>query len=257
QHHQQRGVVRGHLRSVRAHVRLPPGQPRRVAGVPARGGGHRGAVHPGQAGHRAVPRPERHRVHVRRRGLARGGPHLGVLLGADPASRRRDVVRARDPGRKGHVVADGRSNRWIVAIGVFKLVKAALLVGLATGALALRSTGPLAPIHDLAGFFHLDPDNPIVAWLTARATGLSPHELVVISIATSIYAALFIVEGVGLVLRKRWGEIVTVIITGSLIPWEVYEAIRRASPAKFALIAGNVAIVAYLVGRLRGDARYK
>src|SRR5262249_9870882 len=144
-----------------------------------------------------------------------------------------------------------RSDRWIVAIGVFKLVKAALLVGLATGALALHGRSPLAPIRDLALFFHLDPENRIVTWLTERATGLSPHTLVVISVATSIYAALFIVEGVGLTLRKRWGEIVTVIITGSFIPWEVYEAIRRASPAKFVLIAGNVAIVAYLVVRLR------
>jgi uncharacterized membrane protein (DUF2068 family) len=52
-------------------------------------------------------------------------------------------------------------------------------------------------------------------------------------------------------MQKRWGEWLTVIITGSLIPVELYEIYRHPSPVKFAALAVNAAIVAYLVVHMR------
>jgi hypothetical protein len=45
---------------------------------------------------------------------------------------------------------------------------------------------------------------------------------------------LEIVEGVGLWLRKRWAEWLTVIATSLLVPFEIYELIHRPSPLKAA-----------------------
>jgi len=39
-------------------------------------------------------------------------------------------------------------------------------------------------------------------------------------------------EGVGLALRKRWAEYLTIIATSSLIPLEVYELIQHFSVMK-------------------------
>jgi uncharacterized membrane protein (DUF2068 family) len=58
-------------------------------------------------------------------------------------------------------------------------------------------------------------------------------------------------EGVGLALRKRWAEYLTIISTASLLPLEVYEIAKGASPAKILVLLANIAIVVYLVIEVR------
>ena len=60
-------------------------------------------------------------------------------------------------------------------------------------------------------------------------------------------------EGIGLWLAKRWGEWVTVIITGSLIPVEIYECFHRGDAIKVLVLLLNIAIVIYLVRRIRRE----
>jgi len=66
-----------------------------------------------------------------------------------------------------------------------------------------------------------------------------------------LYAALRYVEGLGLIWRQRWAAYVTVIATAAFIPLEVVELTRRVSWPKLVVIAMNVAVVWYLVARLR------
>jgi len=156
------------------------------------------------------------------------------------------------------VAGKEKSGGIVVLIGLFKLVKAALLVLVAVGALELSSRGDTTgPVVSIARAVHIDPDGRLVRWLVHQFAALSPHRLVLISIGTLVYAGLFLLEGVGLVLRKRWGEIVTIVITGSFIPWEVYEAVRHVSPIKLGLLLVNIAIVVYLIVRLRGEDKVK
>lgn len=58
--------------------------------------------------------------------------------------------------------------------------------------------------------------------------GNFPH-LYVVAVAAIIYALLEGTEGIGLAMRRRWAEYLTVIATGVLIPYEVYEVIHRAT----------------------------
>jgi hypothetical protein len=44
-----------------------------------------------------------------------------------------------------------------------------------------------------------------------------------------VYAGLLLTEGLGLLLRKRWAEYLTIITTAGLIPIELYEMSRRAT----------------------------
>jgi len=71
--------------------------------------------------------------------------------------------------------------------------------------------------------------------------------------AAFFYAALFAAEGVGLYLRKRWAEYLVVIVTGSLLPFEIYEIYVHATWWKFVIVLGNLLIVGYLIHRLRLD----
>jgi uncharacterized membrane protein (DUF2068 family) len=69
---------------------------------------------------------------------------------------------------------------------------------------------------------------------------------------------LLLTEGVGLFLRKRWAEYLTIFVTASLIPIEIYELGKKFSATKIIVLAINVAVVIYLVVRVvRGDEARK
>ena len=51
-------------------------------------------------------------------------------------------------------------------------------------------------------------------------------------------------------MRKVWAEYLTIIITGSFIPLEIYEMVEHRSMVKGMVIVLNVAIVIYLVLRV-------
>ncbi len=56
-------------------------------------------------------------------------------------------------------------------------------------------------------------------------------------------------------MRRRWGEWLTIVVTASLIPLEIYEFLRGPNYGKTALIIVNAAIVWYLVVRVRHERR--
>jgi uncharacterized membrane protein (DUF2068 family) len=72
-----------------------------------------------------------------------------------------------------------------------------------------------------------------------------------LSVGTFIYSAVFLTEGIGLALSKRWAEYFTIITTGSFLPLEVYELIHRATVPKGVALLLNIAVVVYLVRELR------
>jgi uncharacterized membrane protein (DUF2068 family) len=72
-----------------------------------------------------------------------------------------------------------------------------------------------------------------------------------LSVGTFIYSAVFLTEGIGLALHKRWAEYFTIITTSSFLPLEVYELIHHATIAKAVALAINIAVVIYLVRELR------
>jgi uncharacterized membrane protein (DUF2068 family) len=84
----------------------------------------------------------------------------------------------------------------------------------------------------------------------AKLWSVDDRKLKEMGAGTFFYAGLFLTEGIGLWFAKRWGEWCTVIITGSLIPFECYEMISQPSGLKSAVLFVNIAIVAYLIRRI-------
>jgi len=80
---------------------------------------------------------------------------------------------------------------------------------------------------------------------------LSKHEVTLFGIGALLYGLLELVEGVGLFMRKRWAEWLTVIATSLLIPVEIYELANPPSWLKAAGLAVNVLIVLYLLKVVR------
>lgn len=137
------------------------------------------------------------------------------------------------------------------SIATFKFIKAALLIASGVGALRLATKDSFAYAADLVGRYHLNPGNHFVAQVLARTTHVTSRRLHQIGIVAFVYAALFLAEGVGLWSLQRWGEWITVLITGSLLPFEIYELWHRLTLPRAAVLLLNAAIVCYLVISLR------
>jgi uncharacterized membrane protein (DUF2068 family) len=135
-------------------------------------------------------------------------------------------------------------------IASFKFVKAALLIAVGVGAFHLLHKEVDVELEHWVRMCGLDPGNRYIDKLLDKAGELTPHHLGLAGAASLIYAALFLVEGTGLWMAKRWGEWVTIIITSSLIPFEIYELVRHPNWMKIAVLIINVAVVIYLIYRV-------
>ena len=65
--------------------------------------------------------------------------------------------------------------------------------------------------------------------------------------AARAYALVEGVEAVGLWYAGRWAEYLTLIVTASFLPLEVYELAHTLSPSRSSRLIVNVAVVAYLL----------
>ena len=144
-------------------------------------------------------------------------------------------------------------NRLIRLIAVFKLLKAALLIAVGMSALHLVHKDVASVAEHLVTMFGLDPGNHYVGRALQKVSDLTPNKIKGLGVVSFIYAGLFLTEGIGLWLVKRWGEWFSVIITSSLIPVEVYEIFRHPSAIKGLVLIINIAVVGYLLYRIRHE----
>jgi uncharacterized membrane protein (DUF2068 family) len=147
-------------------------------------------------------------------------------------------------GEKAH----GRGLRIIAA---FKLLKACSLVALGVGALKLLHKDLAGLVEHWINVFQVDPRNHFINLLLVKLSNFDDRRLKALSVGTFIYAGIFLVEGVGLALQKRWAEYFTIITTSSLLPIEIYELLKRVSLGRSLALAINLAVVAYLILELR------
>jgi uncharacterized membrane protein (DUF2068 family) len=143
----------------------------------------------------------------------------------------------------------------LLAIALFKLVKGILLVIVGIGALKLFRHDVADTLAHWVDILRVDPDNRFIHRILSRLLSVSPNQLRAASVGTFVYAGLLLTEGTGLLLRKRWAEYFTIVTTAGLIPLEVYEISRHLTAAKVVVLFINVAIVLYLVVRVRGGGR--
>ena len=147
--------------------------------------------------------------------------------------------------------AHRKSPRTLLAIALFKLVKGILLIAVGIGAIKLLHKDVAQTVLHWVDVLRVDRDNRFIHGLLIRAFSISPNQLKATSIGTFVYAGLLLTEGVGLLLRKRWAEYFTIITTGGLVPLELYELREHVTAAKLGVMIVNLAVVVYLVARVR------
>ena len=144
-------------------------------------------------------------------------------------------------------------NRLVRLIALFKLAKSALLIAVGFGALHLLHKDVASVLQPWIAKLSLDPGNRLVDRGLQKVSNLTPNKIKDLGIVSFMYAALFLTEGIGLWLVKRWAEWFSVIITTSLVPVEIYEIYRHPSAIKCLVLVVNIAVVGYLLYRIRHE----
>ena len=144
--------------------------------------------------------------------------------------------------------------RLIRLIALFKLLKALLLIAVGLGALHLLHRDIASVLAHWVKMFGVNPGGRYVDRAIQNAVALTPNTIRGLGVGSFIYAGLFLTEGIGLWLLKRWAQWFTIIMTSSLIPVAIYEIYRHPTALKVLALIINVAVVGFLVHRVRADA---
>jgi uncharacterized membrane protein (DUF2068 family) len=148
-------------------------------------------------------------------------------------------------------------NHWLLLIALFKFAQAALFVAIGVGALKLLHRDIADDLYNLADRLHFNPEWRVIDFLLDKASLINDPLLRRIGLAAFCYAGLGTAEGIGLYLEKAWGEVMTLIITASFLPWEIFEIIRRITWPRVGLLTINVLVFVYLLKLVTERGRQK
>ena len=143
------------------------------------------------------------------------------------------------------------ADRALRVIAVYKLVTAVLTVALGLATLRLLNPHVAALIDDWATALALRHDRRLLGQFISMVSGLSNRRLHEFAIGAFAVAALFVVEAGGLWMGKRWALYLTVVATTLFVPFEVVQLARMITLVRCAALLLNLAVVAFLVHRLR------
>ena len=150
-----------------------------------------------------------------------------------------------------------RRARYLKMIAIFKISQGMILLGIGISLLFLHSRtrwldaisdwvdGELMVAHSRTMLFFLNRVQDVVTGGLLQATGL-------IALFTAI---VLCTVGIGVYLQKRWAELLLVVATATLIPFEIRHAFFHPGAVAIIILAVNCFIVWYLYRVLRREKR--
>ena len=140
-----------------------------------------------------------------------------------------------------------KHNKLLILIALYKGGQALLFCAVGFGALRLLHQDVGGVLFDLATAMRFSPESRLVNFILDQASLLDDPMLRRIGFVAFSYAAISLAEGIGLYLEKAWGEILTLLITASFLPWEIFEVIRRVTWLRVGLLVVNALVLLYLL----------
>jgi uncharacterized membrane protein (DUF2068 family) len=138
-------------------------------------------------------------------------------------------------------------NKLLILIAAYKGLQALLFVGVGIGAFRLLHQDLDDLLSQVALALRFNPESHFINFLLDKAALVNDPMLRKIGAVAFSYAALSLAEGVGLYLEKAWGELLTLAITASFLPWEIFEIFRRLTWVRVGLLIINVLVFLYLM----------
>ena len=136
----------------------------------------------------------------------------------------------------------------LILIGAYDFLKGCLFFVISLGALHFVHRDIEKIALQTITYVHVDPNNHYIHKLIAASGLVTPKQLRIVAAGSLFYAIVHSAQGIGLMFRKRWAELLTVVTTGLFIPLEVFELVKVPSVTKGAILGFNIVCLAY-VGR--------
>jgi uncharacterized membrane protein (DUF2068 family) len=144
-------------------------------------------------------------------------------------------------------VKHSHHNRGLLLIAVYKGLQALLFAAVGIGVLRLLHRDIFEVISRVGDLLRFNPESRFVNFLYDRAWLVNDPMLKRIGAVAFSYAAVSLAEGIGLFLEKAWGEYLTLAITASFLPWEIFEVFHRTTWVRIALLVVNTLVFVYLL----------
>ena len=148
-------------------------------------------------------------------------------------------------------------NRLLLLIAFYKFLHALLFFAIGIGAQHLLHKDIADEIDTLARYLRFDPESRLVNVILEKAALINDPLLRRIGFVAYSYSTVMLIEGIGLYLEKAWGEFLTIAITASFLPWEIYEIFRRLTAFRAGLLAINILVLLYLLRLVVSRARQR
>ena len=147
---------------------------------------------------------------------------------------------------------------WLVIVSK-ALIALLLLVSFVLLLIAGKEEPTYAAAKWITVLFKGNPPGIVIGFAVSKTaaltTALTTAKVYILAGATFLYGVLESVEATGLAFRKLWAEYLTIAVTASLIPFEVFELAKELTAVKAATLAMNAAILVYLVVRRMREHR--
>jgi uncharacterized membrane protein (DUF2068 family) len=137
------------------------------------------------------------------------------------------------------------------AIALFEGVKGVAAIIASFGLLSLAHHDVRGMAYALIGHFHLDPDAHYPSILLKDATLLANANLRQAVLLAWAYAAIRLTEGYGLWKDRAWAEWLAAVSGAIYLPLELSHLMAHTTLINTLVLTGNIAVVAYMVVRLR------
>jgi uncharacterized membrane protein (DUF2068 family) len=135
--------------------------------------------------------------------------------------------------------------RALVAIVIYKCFTIGLLICVAIG--LFLTSKKYDDLFTFAEEYMTTGKREMIKSGLASILSVSTTKMQLGAIVALIYAAVNVLEAVGLWHQKAWATMLVVGIVGLTIPVEIYEIIEKASIVKVGVFAINVAMFVYLL----------
>ena len=153
-----------------------------------------------------------------------------------------------------------RRVRYLRIIGVFKVLQGLVLLGIGLSLLFLHSrTGWLDDLSDwVDGELMVAHSRSMLYFLSRLQAVVAAGGLLrVTGFVALFYAVVLCTEGVGVYFQQRWAEVLMVIATAILIPFELRHAVFHPGAVVITILVLNCAIVWFLYRVLKREWREK
>jgi uncharacterized membrane protein (DUF2068 family) len=147
--------------------------------------------------------------------------------------------------------AAARHDRLLPWIAAERAFRAIVLLAVGIALVSHPHANWASDIAHLAQHLGLNPKDNWIQRIINDVDRIHANQDIVFGIAALAYAVLEGAEAYGLFTRRRWGEWLTVVATSLLFIPEIWELTKSATLLKVGAVVANVAIVLYLLWRLR------